>query len=142
MQTHRLIRVLCPLFVLVAPLFSQTDQNNVPQPPTAELRKFDPFLGKYSVSGDFANLAWTGTLEWKKAIKGWYVQQIILIKSGPIGREFWILATWDANKKQYPLWGFQTLPHQIEGEVRFEADQLITEWSSTRPDGTKITSTN
>jgi hypothetical protein len=39
--------------------FPQTDPKNVPQPPTAELAKFDPFLGKYEVSGEFGNLPWT-----------------------------------------------------------------------------------
>ena len=39
--------------------------------PTDELKKFDPFLGKYNVSGDFANLQWAGTLELKRVVKGW-----------------------------------------------------------------------
>ena len=44
------------MLVLPTLCFSQTNPKNVPQPPTDELKKFDPFLGKYNVSGDFANL--------------------------------------------------------------------------------------
>ncbi len=38
----------------------------------AELKQFDPFLGKFNVSGKFAKLQRIGTLELKRAIKGWY----------------------------------------------------------------------
>lgn len=122
--------------------FAQTDPKKVPQPPAAELRKFDPFLGKYQVSGDFANVPWTGTLELRKVIKGWYIEQIILVKTEGIDREFRILATWDKNVQKYHLWGFQTLPTMLEGEIRFEGDEMITEWVSARPDGTKATFSN
>jgi ketosteroid isomerase-like protein len=123
---------------------AQTDPKSVPQPPTAELRKFDPFLGKYKVSGDFANLPWAWTLELKRAIKNWYIEQIILIKTEGIDREFRILATWDKNVQKYRLWGFQTLPTVIEngGEIRFEGDEMITQWVSPRPDGSQVTSSN
>ena len=122
---------------------AQINPKNVPQPPTAELSKFDPFLGKYEVSGDFANLPWAGTLELKKVIKGWYIQQTILVKSPGIDREFWILATWDETRQNYPLWGFQTLPlPAIDGEVRFDGDEMITQWTSLRPDGTQMKSSN
>jgi hypothetical protein len=122
---------------------AQTNPINVPQPPTADLSKFDPFLGKYEVSGDFANLPWSGTLELKKVIKGWYIQQTILVKSPGIDREFWVLATWDKTRQDYPLWGFQTLPlPAIDGEVRFEGEEMITQWTSVRPDGTKAVSSN
>jgi hypothetical protein len=122
---------------------AQTHPNDVPKPPTAELSKFDPFLGKYEVSGDFAGLPWAGTLELKRVIKGWYIEQIILIKSPGIDREFWLLTTWDGKRQQYPLWGFQTLPlPAIDGEVRFEGDEMITQWTSVRPDGSQAVSSN
>ena len=110
--------------------------------PTDELKKFDPFLGKYNVSGDFANLQWAGTLELKRVIKGWYIQQIILVKTEGIDREFWLLATWDKSTQKYRLWGFQTLPFTLEGDIRFEGDEMITEWVSVRPDGTKVSDSN
>jgi hypothetical protein len=78
---------------------SQTNPANVPKPPTAELAKFKPFLGKYDVSGDFAKLPWSGTLELSPAIKGWFVEQTILVKSEGIDREFRMLVTWDATQK-------------------------------------------
>lgn len=141
----RLLRtnaILIGSLVLCAECFAQTDPKNLPQPPTAELRKFDPFLGKYEVSGDFANLRWKGTLELKRVIKGWYIQQTILIKSEGIDREFWVLATWDNKAQKYRLWGFQTLPNALEGDIRFDADEMITEWPGVAPDGSKTLSRN
>lgn len=136
--------ILFALLSICAVCFPQTNTNNVPQPPAAELRKFDPFLGKFSVSGEFANLPWIGTLELKKVIKGWYIEQIILVKTEGIDREFWILATWDKNVQKYRLWGFQTLPIVPDngGEIRFEGDEMITEWVSVRPDGSQATYSN
>ena len=117
--------------------YGQIDPKNVPKPPATELSKFDPFLGKYEVAGSFAKLPWAGTLEWKKVIKGWYVEQIILIKSAEIDREFWILTTWDNAAHKYPAWGYQTMPERLpsDAEVRFEGKDMITQWSSRRPDG-------
>jgi hypothetical protein len=124
--------------------FSQTDPKNVPQPPTAELKEFAPFLGKFNVSGDFAKLRWTGTLEQKIAIEGWYVEQTILIKTEGIDREFRTLTTWDKNAKKFRMWRFQTLPAEKsnEGEVRFEGNEMITEWVSFRLDGRRAILSN
>jgi hypothetical protein len=133
------------LMLVLPPIcFPQTDPKNVPQPPTAELRKFDPFLGKFKVSGEFANLPWTGTLELKTTIKGWYIEQVILVKTEGIDREFRILATWDKNVQKYRLWGFQTLPIMPDngGEIRFEGNEMISEWVSARPDGSQVRSSN
>ena len=140
----RISAILNAMLALGAICSPQTDPKNAPQPPTAELKKFDPFLGKYQVSGDFANLPWTGTLELKKAIKDWYIEQTILIKTQGIDREFRILATWDKNLQKYRLWGFQTLPIMPDdgGEVRFEGDEMITEWVSARPDGSQARYSN
>jgi hypothetical protein len=134
----------CLILMLVFPTIClpQTNPKNVPQPPTDELKKFDPFLGKYNVSGDFANVQWAGTLELKRVIKGWYIQQIILVKTEGIDREFWLLATWDKSTQKYRLWGFQTLPFTLEGDIRFDGDEMITEWVSVRPDGTKVNDSN
>ena len=134
--------LLSTFMAICAVSLCQTNPHYVPQPPSAELQKFEPFLGKYEVSGDYANLPWTGTLELKKVIKGWYIEQIIQIKSPGIDREFWVLATWDKNTQKYRLWGFQTLPSQVEGDVRFEYKEMITEFTYPTPDGQKATSTN
>ena len=48
--------VLNTLVALCAVSLGQTNPQNVPKPPNAELQKFEPFLGTYEVSGDFANL--------------------------------------------------------------------------------------
>ncbi len=134
--------VLSTLVAIGTVSLGQTNPRSVPQPPSVELQKFEPFLGKYEVSGDYANLPWAGTLELKKVIKGWYIEQIIQITSPGIDREFWVLATWDKNAQKYRLWGFQTLPSQVEGDVRFEDDEMITEFTYPGPDGQKATSTN
>jgi len=130
----------CVFSICSSVCFGQIDPKNVPQPPTAELKKFDPFLGKYQVSGDYANLPWTGTLEFKKAIKGWYIEKIILVKTEGIDRELRTFATWDKNVQKYRTWGFQTTPTMPDngGEIRFEGDQMIVELVSSRPDGTKV----
>jgi len=143
-KSLRTFAIVIALLAVCGVCFSQTDPKKVPQPPTAELAKFDPFLGKYQVSGDFANLQWTGTLELKAAIKGWYIEQVILVKTEGIDREFRILATWDKNARKYRLWGFQTLPIMPDngGEIRFGGDEMITEWASVRPDGSQVTSSN
>jgi uncharacterized protein (TIGR02246 family) len=140
----RISAILSATLTLGVICSSQTDPKSVPQPPTAELKKFDPFLGKYQVSGDFANLPWTGTLELKKIIKGWYIEQTILVKTEGIDREFRILATWDKNAQKYRLWGFQTLPIMPDngGEIHFEGEEMVTEWVSVRPDGSEVTSSN
>ncbi len=134
--------VLSTFMAICGVSLGQTNPQNVPQPPSPELQKFEPFLGKYEVSGDYANLPWAGTLELKRAIKGWYIEQIIQIKSPGIDREFWVLATWDKSTQKYRLWGFQTLPSHIEGDVRFENDEMITEFTYPAADGQKATSTN
>jgi len=138
----RTLLVLNVWLALCAVSLGQTNPRDVPQPPSAELQKFEPFLGKYEVSGDYANLPWAGTLELKKVIKGWYIQQIIQIKSPGIDREFWVLATWDKGAQRYRLWGFQTLPSQVEGGVRFKDDEMITEFSYPAADGQSAISTN
>ena len=142
--SHIIYAILTVGLALCAVSIAQTDPKNVPQPATAEMSRFDPFLGKYEVSGDFANLPWAGTLELKKVIKDWYVQQTILIKTPGIDREFWILATWDKNNQKYRMWGFQTLPVLPDGggEIRFERDEMITEWSSPGPNGTQVRLSN
>jgi hypothetical protein len=136
--------ILIGLLVLCAACSAQTDPKNVPQPPAAELKKFDPFLGKYEVSGDYAHLPWNGTLELKKVIKGWYIEQIIMVKTEGIDREFRILATWDRNVRKYRLWGFQTLPIMPDngGEIRFAGEEMITEWVSARQDGSQVAFSN
>ena len=141
LRTSAILSAMLALSAICSP---QTDPKNAPQPPTTELKKFDPFLGKYQVSGDFANLPWTGTLELKKVIKGWYIEQTILVKTEGIDREFRILATWDKNVQKYRLWGFQTLPIMPDngGEIRFGGDEMITEWVSARPDGAHVTFSN
>ncbi len=139
------------LLMLVLPTicFPQTDAKNVPQPPTTELKQFDPFLGKFNlgkfnVSGEFAKLQWIGTLELKRAIKGWYIEQTILIKTVGIDREFRTLTTWDTKAGKFRLWRFQTLPveQSNEGEIRFEGSEMITQWGSVRPDGSQAILTN
>jgi hypothetical protein len=141
LKTNCLVIVMLLLPSICVP---QTDPKNVPQPPSEELKKFDPFLGRFNVSGDFGKLQWAGTLELKTAIKGWYIEQTILVKTEGIDREFRILTTWDKNAQKYRLWRFQTLPveQNNEGEIRFEDDAMITAWVSVKPDGSQANFSN
>jgi len=125
------------LVTLPAFCFAQTDPKNVPRPPTVELKGFDPFLGKYTVTSEYAGLKFGGTIEIKTAVKGWYIEWTNLVKTEGIDRELRMLMTWDKNAKKYRIWRFETVDPatQNEGEVRFEGDELIMEWKRTRPDG-------
>lgn len=89
--------VLSAFLALCTSTLSQTNVKGVPQPPSAELQKFESFSGKYEVSGDYANLPWTGTLELKKAIKTWYVEPIIQVNLPGIDREFRVLTPLDSS---------------------------------------------
>lgn len=141
------VQLRCALLLILTPLgiaFSQTNPANVPSPPTADLAKFKPFLGKYDVSGDFAKLPWRGTLELAPAVKGWFVEQTILVKSQGIDREFRMLVTWDPTERKYRAWRFETLPigRKNEAEFRFEGTEMITEWVYDNEDGSKTTARN
>ncbi len=130
-------QILFFLFIsltLISKAWAQTDPNNVPKPPLAELKKFNSYLGKYNVTSDFAGLKFKGTFEWKPVIKNWYLQSTIQVQdeSKKIDRELRIMMTWDARLQKYRLWRFQTTPHappdQLEGEAKFVNDELVQEW--------------
>jgi hypothetical protein len=130
--------ILIMLATLPAFCFAQTDPKNVPQPPKAELNRFEPFLGKYAVTpSEYAGRTWTGTVEIKIAVKGWYIEWTNLVKTEGIDRELRMLMTWDKNANRYRIWRFSTggIEAQNEGEVRFEGNELIMEWKGTKPDG-------
>jgi hypothetical protein len=130
-MTHipTVIGISCLIAAFTAVCPAQIDPNNVPKPPTAELKKFEPFLGKYNQTMDYAARKWSGTLEIKPAIKGWYVERIILTKTEGIDREFHSMFTYDTTLKRYRIWRFETLPpEKNEGVVRFEGDELIEEY--------------
>ncbi len=121
---------------------AQVNPNNVPKPPADELKKFEPFLGKYDQTMDYAGLKWSGTLEFKPAIKGWYIERIILTKTddGKIDREYRSMITYDKNLKDYRVWGFETLPpNYVEHTIRFEGNDFIEEWEVKMRDGSKST---
>jgi hypothetical protein len=130
----QLLFFLFLLLTLGSKTWAQTDRNNFPKPPIAELKKFNPYHGMYSVTSDYAGRKFKGTLEWKPAIKNWYLQSTIQLQdeSKKIDRELRIMMTWDARLQKYRLWRFQTTPHappdQLEGEAKFVGDELVQEW--------------
>ncbi len=130
----QLLFFLIMLLAFSANTKAQTDPNNVPKPPLTELKKFNPYLGMYNVISEYAGLKFKGTLEWKPAIKNWYLQWTIQLQdeSKKIDRELRIMMTWDANLQKYRLWRFQTSPHappdQLEGEAKFINDELVMIW--------------
>ena len=142
MRLSKLIGISFLVVAVTAISFAQTNPNNVREPPAAELKKFEPFLGKYNMTADYAGLKWSGTLEIKPAIKGWYVERIILIKSddGSIDREFRTFITYDANQKSYRGWGFETLPPLLttERSIRFEGNDFVEEIELEARDGSKL----
>jgi len=110
--------------------FSQTDPNNIPKPPAAKLKIYEPFFGKYNMTSDYGGLKFNGTIEIKPVIKGWYVQQTILVKSqdGKIDREFRMMVTYDSSQQKYRVWRFETLPPApVETSLRTEGKDIILE---------------
>lgn len=125
---------LLTLMTLGSKTFAQIDRNNFPRQSLAELKKFNPYLGKYTVTCDWMGAKSTGTFEWKPAIKNWYLESTIQLQDEEkkMDRELRIMTTWDAELQKYRLWRFQTTPHsppdQLEGEARFVNDELVQEW--------------
>lgn len=129
-----LLILLCTFSAL-----AQVSPKNVLKPPTAALKKFEPFLGKYNL--DYAGLKGSGTLEIKLAIKGWYIERTILTKTDDgIDREFRSLITYDVSLKSYRVWVFETLPPlYIERSGRFEGNDFVEEVELTSLIGSKST---
>jgi len=122
-----LLTLLC---CLTTSSFSQTDPNKIPKPPTAKLKIYEPFMGKYNMTSDYGGLKFTGTIEIKPVIKGWYVEQTILVKSqgNKIDREFRMMVTYDTIQEKYRVWRFETLP-PMPGEttLRTEGSDIVLE---------------
>jgi hypothetical protein len=97
--------------------------------PPAELKRFEPFLGKYSAKVDWpsSNLFWEGSFELASTIKGWYVESNLIKESAGPHRHWRLVMTWDRRQQKYRVWRFETnTPRpEIEGVVKFEGDK---EW--------------
>lgn len=135
----KLRTVLFAALLFPAIAHAQTDPNDLPEPPTAELRRLAPFLGSYAVTSDYLGQEFSGTLDLRPAVKGWYVEWEINVHSGPIDRQLKMFITWDRGSEQYRVWRFETLPvgpsEQIEGIGRFEGDDFVLEWNQPTPWG-------
>lgn len=116
------------LVILAPTCLAQTDQKKVSKPPAAELEKFKPFLGDYI--GNYSESKWTYNTGFKSAVSGWYVEFFFLTKTEGIDRELRMLMTYDTKQKKYRIWRFETLAPlpQLEGELRFEGDEIVMEW--------------
>lgn len=90
--------------------YGQNDPNT--KPPTEKLKIFEPYFGKYVQTMNFAGRKWSGTMEIKPIIKGWYVDWTIYTKSedNKIDREYHMLVTYDTTMNKYRIWRFETLP--------------------------------
>lgn len=75
------------------------------------------------MTSDYGGLKFNGTIEVKPVIKGWYVEQIILVKSqdNKIDREFRMMVTYDNVQQKYRVWRFETLP-PIASETTLRTD--------------------
>lgn len=113
---------------------AQMDPDNLPEPPTERLAALEPFFGLYAhTDAEWRGVGrFTGTMEIRPAIKGWYVEWVIDTRSGPIDRERRMLITWDRELGHYRVWGFETTPQSppgtIEGSARMVADTFVMEW--------------
>ena len=127
-----LIALLLFFCIITLTSFAQTNPNNIPKPPTDKLNIYEPFFGKYTMVSDYAGLKFNGTIEIKPVIKGWYVEQIILLRSqdNKIDREFHMMVTYDKKQNKYRVWRFETLPpvpENIEITLRTEGTDIILE---------------
>ncbi len=129
-MTQRIsLMAICCFITFIS--WGQTDPNNVPKPPTEKLKIFEPYFGKYNQTMLYAGIKFSGTMEIKPAIKGWYVDWTILTKSedNKIDREFRMMVTYDSTLNKYLAWGFETLPHlNWECTISTEGTDLIIEW--------------
>jgi len=118
---------------------AQVDPNNIPEPPTTALVRLQPFLGTYTVKGDFGGRDWAGSLDLRPAVKGWYVEWEINVHSGPIDRQLRMMITWDRETENYRIWRFETSgpapTDRAEGTGRFEGSEFVMEWRTPTPDG-------
>jgi hypothetical protein len=132
-------KLLASLIFTLASLISsgQTDTSNIPKPPTEKLKVLEPYFGNYALTGNYGNLKWSGTMEVKPIIKGWYVEWIILVKSeaNKIDREFHMMITWDDQINKYRVWWFQTTPQFPELDLKIEGSDIIVEAKYKTPDG-------
>lgn len=122
--------VLLMTCITITKSFGQTDPNNVPKPPISKLKIYEPFFGKYKMTSDYGGARFNGTIEVKPVIKGWYVEQTILIKSSDnkINREFRMMVTYDSLQQKYRVWRFETLPPApFETTLRTEGADIILE---------------
>jgi hypothetical protein len=126
--------------------FAQTDpmKNILGQSPPKELKKFEPYLGRYEATvmsrdqktGELKPF-WTGTWEWKMALENWYVEWNLIRQSAGPHRHFRVMMTWDNQMKKYRFWRFETLNPNLtnDGVIRFEGDEMIMEWKAPKRDG-------
>ena len=128
------MKFLFALFLMIcftaSKSFGQTNPNNIPKPPTAKLKIYEPFIGRYNMTSDYGGLKFNGTIEIKPVIKGWYVEQTILVKSedSKIDREFRMMVTYDSVQSKYRVWRFETLPViPFETTLRTEGSDIILE---------------
>ncbi len=84
------------------------------KPPTEKLQIFAPYFGKYKQTMTYAGIKWSGTMEIKPIIKGWYVDWTIFTKSedNKIDREYHMLVTYDTILSKYRVWRFETMPQK------------------------------
>ena len=130
MSTLRFALVLALMAPTIA--FAQSDPNNIPEPPTAELKRLAPYLGSYAVVSNYFDMEWRGTLDLRPAVKGWYVEWEINVQSGPIDRQLKMFITWDRDLEYYRVWSFSTTPpdpkdRDYEGIGRFEGEEFVIE---------------
>jgi hypothetical protein len=126
-------------------LAQDSSKNSAGAFPPSELKKFEPFLGRYIAEVDWPsrNLKWEGSLELAYAVKGWYVESNLVKETAGPHRYWRLMIAWDIKEKKYRVWRFETnnpLP-MLEGVVNFERnDEWYAEWQNfPQPDGKKIT---
>jgi len=118
MNKNILLIVICCFGALLS-----NGQLPVPKLTKEKLKIFEPFFGKYKHTMTYTGIKWSGTMEIKPIIKGWYVDWTIFTKSqdNKIDREYHMLVTYDTAMNKYRVWRFETLPHN-DNEITVSTD--------------------
>lgn len=111
---------------------SRNVRGNSPPP---QLKRFEPFWGRYSAAVDWPtrNLKWEGSLELAYTIKGWYLESNLIKETAGPHRQWRLLITFDNNLQKYRVWRFETNPPLagLEGVIKFEGDnEWYAEWQN------------
>ncbi len=138
----RIFSCLCVALVAAA---TYAQVGGPPPAIAGPLKKLEPFIGEYAADAKWLGEPYKGKAVIQWAVEGWFVQvQFLLEDSKGQKRENRWMITYDDKESKFRICRFETsrLLPSPEGVLRFEGDDLITEWDFINRQGTKGTYQN